>query len=341
MTKVLLTGIGGSIGCHTLAHILKNTDWDVIGIDSFRHKGLTDRVPAILLPHPGWAERTTIFTHDLTAPISDMLARRIGEVDYIINMASLSDVRPSITDPAWFIDNNVRLMMTMVEYARTRPWALKAFLQISTDEVYGPTDGKTLHREWDPIVPSNAYSSSKAAQEAIATSYWRSYGLPLIIVNLMNNFGEMQSPDKFPAIVQRKVRAGEQVQIHATNGVVGSRFYIHSRNSADAFLFILNNVTPYKHIEGIADKPERFNISDETSQISNLELAAMIAKFIGKKLDYDIVSASTSRPGHDIHYGLSGAKLAALGWKSPLTLQTSMQNTVEWYEEHPEWLDPK
>ena len=339
MTKVLLTGVGGSIGCHTLAHILKTTDWDVIGIDSFRHKGLTDRVTAILTPHPGWAERTTIFTHDLTAPISEMLAKQIGEVDYIINMASLSDVRPSITDPAWFIDNNMRLMLTMAEYARTRP--IKAFMQISTDEVYGPTDGKTLHREWDPIVPSNAYSASKAAQEAIATSYWRSYGLPLVIVNLMNNFGEMQSPDKFPAIVQRKVRAGECVHIHATNSVVGSRFYIHSRNSADAFLFILNNVTPHKHIEGLADKPERFNISDEDSQISNLELAAMIAKFIGKKLDYDIVSASTSRPGHDIHYGLSGAKLAALGWKSPLTLETSMRNTVEWYEEHPEWLNPK
>ena len=339
MTKVLLTGVGGSIGCHTLAHILKTTDWDVIGIDSFRHKGLTDRVTAVLTPHPGWDKRTTIFTHDLTAPISEMLAKQIGEVDYIINMASLSDVRPSITDPAWFIDNNMRLMLTMAEYARTRQ--IKAFMQISTDEVYGPTDGKTLHREWDPIVPSNAYSASKAAQEAIATSYWRSYGLPLIIVNLMNNFGEMQSPDKFPAIVQRKVRAGECVHIHATNSVVGSRFYIHSRNSADAFLFILNNVIPHKHIEGLADKPERFNISDETSQISNLELAAMIAKFIGKKLDYDIVSASTSRPGHDIHYGLSGAKLAALGWKSPLTLETSMRNTVEWYEEHPEWLDPK
>ena len=340
MTKVLLTGIGGSIGCHTHAHILKNTDWNVIGIDSFRHKGLFDRVNTTVNPHPGWAERTMIFTHDLTAPLSEMLIRQIGEVDYIINMASLSDVRPSITDPAWFIDNNMRLMLTMLEYARAHP-PLKAFMQISTDEVYGPTDGKTLHKEWDPIVPSNAYSASKAAQEAMATSYWRSYGLPLIVVNLMNNFGEMQSPDKFPAIVQRKVRAGECVHIHATNGVVGSRFYLHSRNSADAFIFLLKNVTPHKHIEGVADKPERFNISDEKSQISNLELAAMIAKFIGRKLDYDIVSASTSRPGHDIHYGLSGAKLAALGWKSPLTLETSMRNTVEWYEEHPEWLDPK
>jgi nucleoside-diphosphate-sugar epimerase len=41
---VLITGIGGSIGCHVLRHVLKNTDWNVVGLDSFRHRGLTDRV---------------------------------------------------------------------------------------------------------------------------------------------------------------------------------------------------------------------------------------------------------------------------------------------------------
>ena len=63
MTKVLLTGIGGSIGCHTLAHILKTTDWDVIGIDSFRHKGLTDRITTTLTPHPGWAANARRSSH--------------------------------------------------------------------------------------------------------------------------------------------------------------------------------------------------------------------------------------------------------------------------------------
>ena len=62
MTKVLLTGIGGSIGCHTHAHILKNTDWHVIGIDSFRHKGLFDRVNTIVNPSAITMAMTTMPT---------------------------------------------------------------------------------------------------------------------------------------------------------------------------------------------------------------------------------------------------------------------------------------
>ena len=36
--KVLLTGISGFIGSHIAEHILKNTDWDIIGIDKWERK---------------------------------------------------------------------------------------------------------------------------------------------------------------------------------------------------------------------------------------------------------------------------------------------------------------
>jgi dTDP-glucose 4,6-dehydratase len=99
MTKrLLLTGAGGSIGCHTLRHILQNTDWEVVCIDSFRHKGLTDRVEVMLNAHPEDRPRVKIFTHDLSAPLSEMLIKKIGHIDYIINMASLSDVHDSLID---------------------------------------------------------------------------------------------------------------------------------------------------------------------------------------------------------------------------------------------------
>jgi dTDP-glucose 4,6-dehydratase len=336
MTTLLLTGIGGSIGCHTMRHVFQNTDWNIVGIDSFRHKGMSDRVRVMLDAHPeDWA-RLRILAHDLTTPISRVMANAIGSVDYIINMASLSDVHASLNDPAPFVRSNVDIALSMLDYARST--GIRAFLQISTDEVYGPTDGKTLHKEWDPIVPSNPYSASKAAQEAIAISYWRSYGVPLIIVNLMNNFGEMQSAAKFPAIIQRKVRNGDSIRIHGSPGRVGSRVYIHSRNSADAFLFLLNNIVPNRHVDGCVDRPCRFNIVGD-KQVNNVDLVHFIAKCVGKDPQYDFEDSSLSRPGHDLHYGLDGTKLAALGWKSPLSFEASMRNTVAWYEDHPEWLE--
>lgn len=336
--KLLLSGVGGSIGAHFLAHIMKNTDWDLVGIDSFRHKGWTDRVKAMLDAHPEWVERTTIVTHDLAAPISPVMAKKIGQVDYIIAMASLSDVEASIQDPVPFIKNNIDLTLNLLEYAReVKP---KAFVQISTDEVYGAVESKydDLRKEWDPIVPSNPYAASKAAQEAIAISYWRTYGVPVIITNTMNNFGEFQSASKYPVMVQKWVESGKKVMIHGEpDGQIGSRSYIHSRNFADAVLFILRNTKPYLHQPLKADKPDRYNITGD-KQLDNLELAQLIAKSMGKELNYEIVDSHSQRSGHDLHYGLNGEKLKKMGWDSPVSFEESLSTTIKWQQENSQWL---
>lgn len=336
--RVLLTGIGGSISTHFLAHIMKNTDWDVVGVDSFRHKGWTDRVKVCFDDHPDWIDRTHIFTHDLTAPFSPLLEEKIGHIDYIISMASLSDVEASIQEPVSFIKNNVDLTLNLLEYARrVKP---EAFIQISTDEVYGAVETKydDLRNEWDPIIPSNPYAASKACQEAIAISYWRTYGVPLIITNTMNNFGEMQSATKYPVIVQKKVAANEELIVHGSEtGQIGSRSYIHSRNFADAVLFILKNLPPYMHHTEKADRPDRYNIAGDV-QLDNLELAQVIARLMGKELKYRLQNFHHTRPGHDPHYGLNMEKLKKLGWKQPLTFEESLKNVIDWQTEHKEWI---
>lgn len=337
--RLLLTGIGGGIGSHFLAHIMKNTDWEVVGIDSFRHKGWTDRVQVMFDAHPDWQERTFIYAHDLTAPVSPIMRERIGHIDYIISMASLSDVEASIQDPVPFIQNNVNLTLTMLEYAReVKP---EIFVQISTDEVYGAVASKhdDLRKEWDPIVPSNPYAASKAAQEAIAISYWRTYGVPVIITNTMNNFAELQQPSKFPVIIQRAIQKDEVVKIHGErDGQIGSRSYIHSRNFADAVLYILQNTKPHMHEPLEVDRPDRYNITGN-EQLDNLELAQRIAKLMGKELKYEIIDSHSARPGHDPHYGLDGEKLAKLGWKAPVSFEDSLRNVIEWQMQNPEWIN--
>lgn len=338
MKHVLITGVAGSIGCHVIEHLLEHTEWRITGIDSFRHKGLSDRIHHSVSSSP----RVRIFAHDLTAPISRILASKIGEVDYIINLASISDVDVSLDDPTYCVKTNVDIMLNMVEYVRTNRlfhYTPPVFLHISTDEVYGPTDGTKTHEEWDPIVPSNPYSASKACQEAIAIAYWRSYGLRLLLVNIMNNFGERQNGAKFPCIVQRLVREGRPITLHKFGNAYGSRYYIHSRNAADAMLFLLRHLEPYVHAPGVVDRPDRFNVVGDV-QVDNHQLADFIAGSIGKKLNYIDLEVTNQRPGHDGHYGLNGAKLALLGWKSPLSFEESMANTIRWYEENPEWLNP-
>lgn len=336
MRRVLLTGISGSIGIHFFAHIMHNTDWHVVGLSSFRHKGWSDRINLMLQAHPEWSTRLTMVTHDLIGPLSQLTKDKIGHVDYIINLASLSDVYASIIEPVEFIQNNIWSTVNMLEYAReSKP---EMFVQFSTDEVYGPSDGVFGYKEWDPIMPSNPYAASKAAQEAIAIGYWRTYNVSLVITNTMNNFGEMQQENKFPVIIQKKIMKGEKVTIHAEpDGQIGSRSYVHSRNVADAVLFIINNTIAHLHESLTIDKPDRYNITGD-KQLTNLELAQLIAQLMGKSLDYELIDSHSTRPGHDPHYGLDGNKLRTLGWKSPVSFEESLSNVIKWQIENPQWI---
>jgi dTDP-glucose 4,6-dehydratase len=336
MKKVLLTGAGGSIGVHVIAHIMHNTDWHIIALDSFRHKGDFDRIARMCEQHHDWPPRLTVLTHDLTAPFSDREALRLKQVNYVINLASLSDVQASIDDPAPFVTNNVSLMLNVLELARKiKP---DVFLHFSTDEVYGPAAVDQAHKEWATILPSNPYAASKAMQEALAISYWRSYDVPLVITNTMNNFGEMQQSSKYPVKIQKALNYNRILDVHmSSDGQLGTRYYLHSRNAADAVLFILRNLPPTIHEPGIPDRPDRYNIVGD-AQIDNLALARRIADLMGKKLRYELKDFHRDQPGHDLHYGLDGKKLADLGWKQPVPFEESMKNTIEWQQENSEWM---
>jgi dTDP-glucose 4,6-dehydratase len=348
---ILITGAGGFVGHHFLEHVLRTTDWNVVCTDSFRHKGRTDRISEVI-EQGGWHGCVKVITHDLTAPFSAEQVRRLGDIDYIAAFASESHVDRSISDPVPFMRNNTEIAYTTLELARKlKP---KALIWVSTDEVYGPveewdTEG---HEEWAPILPSNPYAASKAAQEAIAISYWRTYGVPLVIVNCMNMIGERQDVEKYIPMVISKVVAGEKVSIHGTEGHIGTRHYLHARNLADAMCFIFKRETsPAQFHSNVpsydvasADMPDRYNIASP-DRIDNLTLAKLIANDVSAitgvphPLIYKLVDFHSTRPGHDPHYGLSSEKLAMTGWEMPVPLRESLEKTVQWTLKHPEWLN--
>lgn len=350
MTRLLLTGAGGFAGHHFLEHALACTDWDIVATDSFRHRGTTDRIAQVIKGEPAWysgvpwSRRVQVLQHDLRAPFSEQalhLAGGHGDLEYIIAMASQSHVDTSITDPVPFTENNMAVALNTLELARKlRP---RAVVMISTDEVYGPVEAGQAHKEWSPVLPSNPYAASKAAQEAVSVSYWRTYGVPVVITNTMNLVGERQHPEKFVPRVLRAVLTGEEAVIHGSPGNIGSRHYLHARNMADAVLFLLSRgkpaAFPAHAIPGAAKAamPDRYNIAS-ADRVDNLELAQMIAKAAGMPLKYRLEDFHRARPGHDPHYGLDPGKISALGWKPPVPFAESLERTVRWTMRHPEWM---
>ena len=326
-TGVIFGGCG-FIGHHFVEHIYKNTDWDIIIIDrlSYASNGFERLRDTETLND----NRIKVFTCDLILPLSEGIIKEIGEVDYIVHMAAETHVDNSIKTPALFLDNNIKSTFNLLEYARNHLPNLKTFFYFSTDEVFGPAFGDTLYKEWDRHKPTNPYSASKSAAEQICIASENTSKTPLMIVNVMNAFGERQHVEKFIPLCMKKLLNNEKIYIHSypDKKTAGTRFYIHGRNIAAAVLFLIKN----------GEIGEKYNISGE-KEVSNLEMAQYIAKFMNKELDYEMVDFHSDRPGHDLRYGLDGSKLFDMGFKLPLNFEESLRKTVEWTLDNQKWLE--
>jgi dTDP-glucose 4,6-dehydratase len=325
--RILITGGAGFIGSHIVEHIYKHTDWDIVIIDklSYASKGLARLKHAELID----VDRVSIFTYDLTLPITQGLVSEIGDVTFIIHMAAETHVDNSISTPGPFIHNNIMSTVNILEYSR-RQSSLKRFFYFSTDEIYGSAPENVAYKENDPHNPTNPYSASKSASEMICVAYENTYKIPLVITNLMNVFGERQHVEKFIPKCIKYILKGKMIKIHAdkTCTIPGKRHYIHGRNVASAILFLVFN----------AVNGERYNIVGE-KELNNLELAQLIAEIMGKELKFELVNFHEKRAGHDLVYRLSGEKLLKLGWSPPKGFEDSLKKTVLWTLEHKEWLD--
>ena len=328
MTKtVLITGGCGFIGHHFVEHIFLKTDWNIIvldkltyashGLERLRNTGTLDN------------ERVKIFTYDLSHPLSIGLKKELGDVNYIVHMAADTHVDNSISTPVPFIKNNIMSSVHMLEYARTLE-NLEIFFYFSTDEVYGPALGNKLFQEDERHNPTNPYSASKSGAEQICVAYHNTYDVPVMRINVMNAMGERQHVEKFIPKVIKKVLNDELVEIHSypDKKTSGTRYYIHSRNIAAGVLFLLENGTI----------GESYNLTGE-KEVSNLEMAQIIADTIGKPLNYEMVDFHSDRPGHDLRYGLDGNKMKKMGWSLPIDFETSLRNTVRWTVDNQIWLN--
>jgi dTDP-glucose 4,6-dehydratase len=326
--NIVLTGGCGFIGHHFAEYVHKNTDWNIIIIDklSYASLGLNRLRNNNLYTSP----RVKIFTFDLCSEIPEGIIKEIGyNVNYIVHMAAETHVDNSIKEPVKIIQNNVNSTVHLLEWARTLK-TLEMFFYFSTDEVFGPALGDTLYKEWDRHRPTNPYSASKSAAENICISYENTYKIPLMIVNVMNAFGERQHVEKFIPLCIKKILNNEKIYIHSypDKKESGTRFYIHAQNIANAVLFLIQN----------GKIGEKYNISGE-KEVSNLDLALFIAKTIGKELDYEMIDFHSTRPGHDLRYGLDGNKIYELGWNPKFNFEGSLEKTIKWTLNNLDWLN--
>ena len=337
--RILITGGGGFIAHHLINQVLKQTDWEIITVDRLDYSGNLNRLHDLLQERtPEERKRLRTIFHDLKAEFNPMLVADIGPIDIVAHLAAGSHVDRSIDFPMEFVMDNVVGTCNILEFARKQE-NLERFLYFSTDEVFGPAPEGVNYDEYDRYNSTNPYSASKAGAEELCVAYQNSYDMPIYITHTMNVFGERQHPEKFIPMTIRNVRDGGKVTIHsdASKTIPGSRHYIHAEDVADATLFLLQHEGTLNITNNAGVKCPKFNICGAT-ELNNLELAQMIADAQDKELNYEFMDFHSSRPGHDLRYALSGARMKEMGWE-PKPVQERIAEVVNWTLNNRRWLD--
>ena len=313
MTKLLVTGGSGFIGCNFIEYMLKTyPNYEVINLDLLTYAGCLENngavqdYPQYRFIHGDIRDRAFIF---------ELFEKE--QFDWVVNFAAESHVDRSIEDPSSFLTTNV--LGTQVLMDACRCYGVKRFHQVSTDEVYGDLslEDNTLFTEMFPLKASSPYSASKASSDLLALSYWRTFKLPVTISRCSNNYGPFQFPEKLIPLMILKAMKNEKLPVYGTGENI--RDWLHVWDHCQAIDFIL-------HKGRIG---EVYNVGGN-NEYSNLTIVKLILDELGKP--YELIEFVKDRPGHDLRYAIDSSKIKyELGWEPLYTFEDGLRSTISWY----------
>lgn len=172
--KALITGISGSGGSYLAEHIVKRRPGvEVHGLSRWHSTTAHGNLKGI-------ADRITVHECDLNDLASVVNTLKAVKPDAIFHLASHANVRASFITPLAVLSNNVMGTANLLEGIRLA--GLDPAVQLcSTSEVYGQVDPKNVPITEDcPLNPSSPYAVSKAAQDMLGYTYFRSYGMKVV-----------------------------------------------------------------------------------------------------------------------------------------------------------------
>lgn len=316
--KLLVTGGAGFIGANFIHYWLKNHPEDtLINFDKLTYAGNLENLTEVQdNPH-------YIFVKGDICKAEEVDVAMEG-VDIVVHFAAESHVDRSIMTPATFVETNVSGTQVLLDMAVKHN--VKRFHHVSTDEVFGTLELHTdlKFNEKTRYNPHSPYSASKAGSDHLVRAYATTFGLPITITNCSNNFGPYQFPEKMIPLAITNLLEGKSVPIYGDGLYVRDWLYVEDHCRAIEAVLMDGKVG------------ETYCVGGMTRDISNLEVAKMLLKLLGKSEDN--LEFVKDRPGHDRRYAVDWSKIhKELGWEPKYNFEAWLEKTVTWYKEHEEW----
>jgi dTDP-glucose 4,6-dehydratase len=335
--RVIVTGGAGFIGSAVCRRFAGVDGWEVVNLDMLTYAADLRNVASV----EGMANYRFV-----RGDICDSagMERLFAEFrpDAVVHLAAESHVDRSIAGSDAFIRTNVVGTHTLLEAARS--WwdrqepgrkARFRFVHVSTDEVYGSLGETGLFAEETPYDPRSPYSATKAASDHLASAWFHTYGLPVMISNCSNNYGPYQFPEKLIPLMILNALEGVEMPV-----------YGDGRNVRD-WLFVDDHVMALRAILLGGRPGETYNVGGR-SERTNIDVVERICDLVDERADplacgprRSLIRFVADRPGHDRRYAIDASKLEReLGWRPGHAFDAGLSETVDWYLSHPHWRRP-
>lgn len=259
------------------------------------------------------------------------------DITHVVNFAAESHVDRSIVDPEIFLSTNVIGTQALLDTAK-KHWKLAPedkysrafragvkFLQVSTDEVYGALGKEGKFSETMPLSPNSPYSAAKASADLVCRAYAETFGLPLNITRCSNNYGPYQFPEKLIPLMIHNCMQGKSLPVYGDGMQI--RDWLHVSDHCSAIFTVLTR----------GEQGEVYNIGGDNER-ANIDIVKHIIHTLGA--GEDLITYVKDRPGHDRRYAIDNTKISTqLGWSPAYTFERGMDETIQWYRNHTEWME--
>jgi dTDP-glucose 4,6-dehydratase len=335
MDTILVTGGAGFLGSWFVRYWLAEQASSVVVLDKLTYAGSLASLAEVRNDARLTFRQGDIADRSLVAALLEEFGPRA-----ILNFAAETHVDRSIDAPAPFVATNVVGTAALLEAARDYWDRLPGerrrkfrFLQISTDEVYGPIESPNRASETAAYRPSSPYAASKAAGDHFVRAYYRTFGLPVLVVHPSNCYGPFQFSEKLIPLAILNAAEGRPIPIYGDGRQ--QRDWLFGEDLCRAVQLVLERAAP----------GESFNVAT-VAERTNLDLIREICAAVDRELSRNPNGSSAKRithvvdrPGHDTRYALDCEKARKLGWMPRVEFSEGLDATVKWYIANSAWRD--
>jgi dTDP-glucose 4,6-dehydratase len=316
--RILVTGGAGFIGSHFVRHLLRRyPDYHVTVLDALTYAGGLDNFPESFRDESRF--RFCYGNVRNSAVVEALVAR----ANAVVHFAAETHVPRSLSDTMTFFETDV--LGTQALVAAILKYPVERFVHISSSEVYGTAEFAPMTEE-HPLNPTTPYASAKAGADRLVYSFYRSYGLPCVILRPFNTYGPHQHLEKaIPRFVTNALME-EPLVIHGDGG--HSRDWVYVQDLCQAVDRVL-------HVDVAALTGDAINVGTG-SETSVLAVARTILEKLGKPSS--LIRLAEDRPGQvRRHLASTDKALSLLGWKAQTDFDTGIERTIRWYVDNREW----